>query len=107
MASMFLFLLGWSAVILQFLSRNIWFVWLATTAILTLLSVNLCYKKNCWYWSVPSIFANGFLLYGSVQMHLKYGSQVNDFLIISIMLVLVIALTVVEILPRKEKVSRE
>jgi hypothetical protein len=42
-----------------------------------------------------------------VQMHLKYGSQVNDFLIISIMLVLVIALTVVEILPRKEKVSRE
>ena len=105
MASVFLFLLGWSAVILQFLSRNIWVVWLAITAILTLFSVNQCYKKNCWYWAVPSVIANGLLLGGSVQMHLEYGNQVNDFLIISIMLVLVIALTAVEIWPRTKKVS--
>lgn len=105
MASIFMFLLGWSAVILQFLSRNIWFVWLSVSTILTLFSLHQCYKKNCWYWSIPSFIGNGLLLGSTVQMHLEYGNQVNDFLIISIMLVLVIALTAVEIWPRTKKVS--
>ncbi len=103
MASVFLFLVGWSAILLQFLSRNIWFLWLAVSSILTLISLKICHKK--WYWSVPSIIANGLLLGSSVQMHLKYGNRINDFLIISIILALIIALTIVEIFPKKKKVS--
>lgn len=107
MALVAMFLSTYCCVLLQFVSRNLFYVIVALSGVLSIMLLQVCYKKNCWYWSIPSIAANGFLLYGSLQMHLLYGHQINDYLITSILLGIFILLTIVEVLPRKKKVSRE
>jgi len=104
MAILVLFISSMCAVCLQMLSRNLFYVIVAIMGIITVLLMSYAQEKELhWGWQVPSILGNCFLLGNAISMHLEFGHIINDYLIISVMLALFIVLTVVEMLPQKQK----
>lgn len=104
MTILVLFISSMCAVCLQMLSRNLFYVIVAIMGIITVLLMSYAQEKELhWGWQVPSILGNCFLLGNAISMHLEFGHIINDYLIISVMLALFIVLTVVEMLPQKQK----
>lgn len=104
MAILVLFISSMCAVCLQMLSRNLFYVIVAIMGIITVLLMSYAQEKELhWGWQLPSILGNCFLLGNAISMHLEFGHIINDYLIISVMLALFIVLTVVEMLPQKQK----
>ena len=104
MTTLVLFLCSMSAVCLQLLSRNLFYVLVGAMGIITVLVMEYCKEKELhWGWQVPSILGNCFLLGNAISMHLEFGHIINDYLIISVMLTLFIVLTIVEMLPHTRK----
>ena len=108
MTTFVLFLCSMSAVCLQLLSRNFFYVLVGVMGIIAVLVMEYSKERGLhWGWQVPSLIGNFFLLGNAIGMHCKFGHIINDYLIISVMLTLFIVLTVVEMLPQKRKPSRK
>ena len=106
MTILVLFISSMGAACLQLLSRNLFYILVAVTGIITVLLISYIQENELhWGWHLPSLFGNFFMLGNAIAMHCEFGHLINDYLIISVILSLFIILTVVEMLPIKKKVS--
>jgi len=108
MTILVLFISSMCAACLQLLSRNLFYILVAVMGIITVLLMSYAQEKELhWWWQLPSLLGNCFMLGNAISMHSEFGHIINDYLIISVMLTLFIVLTVVEMLPQKRKPSRK
>ena len=105
MSLLIIFLSGAACVLLQALSRNLFFLLVGIAGMLTAILLSVYYEKEKTIWCLPSIIINSALCVGAGMWHLAFGAFVNDYRLAAMILVLFNLLTIIEILPFKKKVK--
>lgn len=103
MALFTIFVSGAACVVLQALSRNLFFLLVGVAGMLTAILLSAYYEKERKIWCLPSIVINTVLCFAAVMWHLSFGNFVNDYLLAAVILMLFNLLTIFEIIPFKKK----
>lgn len=91
-----------SCIVLQALSKNLFFVIVAGAGLLTIGSVETSQNKNRWQWCIPAFALNIVLTVYSLFMYHQFYN-INDYLLCAVLLLLFTIAMVVQLLPTKKR----
>ena len=84
---------------LQGFSRNLIYIFLAVASLMAVIAVLIYETKGTRWFIVPSLLANGFLLFRCIQLHRLYADTISDYLISSVLLVIFMLMSIIAIIP--------
>lgn len=99
MALLTLLLSGMACVLLQFLTRNLLYLFVGMAGIVAAIVLNKYYENEKKLWCLPSIIINTLLFLVAIGWHLCFGAFVYDYIIIAVLLGLFNLLIITEIFP--------
>ena len=103
MTAMIIFIATMCCVILQFLSRNLFFILMAGAGMLNTFALIKYYETENKIWSIPAIVINICMFAVAVMLHFNFGEFVNDYWLSALIMALFSLLTLIEISPFENK----
>lgn len=101
MSLLFLLLMPSACILLQALSKNLIYVFVAAGCILAAVSLLLSETKAKWWGLFLSLAANLMMMLYSIQLYVAFGGTTNDYLLSAIIIGIAMLIAIIEAIPLK------
>lgn len=99
MSLLFLLLMPSACILLQALSKNLIYVFVAAGCISAAMSVILSETKVRWWSLILALGANSLIMLYSFQMHIAFCGIINDYLLSAIIIAITTLIAIIEAIP--------
>lgn len=96
MSLLFLLLMPSACILLQALSRNLIYIFVAAGCILAAVSLILSETKVRWWSLILALGANSLIMLYSFRMHIAFGGIINDYLLSAIIIGIAMLIAIIE-----------